>query len=341
MDGRVSRRRGAVLALALTVFTAAAYAADLKPQNRKIEIVAATDTSVTYREIVPPRVAVDEAAGLYHRKGCPAVKGHMPWIAPAAATLRGLRAHACPVPHEPEYSTRTEQRKPRDPSVISLLYLGNSLTYYNEIPRMTAEIARREAKPLRVDSVTRSGVSLEQLWKETESLKRIWQSHWDYVVVQGGGGGVGPLRNADVFNLYLKSFADQIRKSGATPLFYEVWSLKTPAEHEQASVASAKRVGMRLVPVGAAWHELIRTKRFDRLDWDGTHPNAFGAYLVACTVYSTIYGKPAHGAPYRFEQLAVSHEVYDDALREQKPAPEDARAIQDAAWRAVERAKKL
>ena len=47
----------------------------------------------------------------------------------------------------------------------------------------------------------------------------------------------------------------------------------------------------------------------------------------------------ATGAPYRFKHLAVSSEVYDDALREQNPNAEDARAIQDAAWKAVQKVK--
>lgn len=93
------------------------------------------------------------------------------------------------------------------------------------------------------------------------------------------------------------------------------------------------------MPVGSAWHELIRTGRFKRLDYDTVHPNAFGAYLVACTVYSTIYDKPAHGTPHDFRDFAVSHEVSDDALREQTIDGEDASALQDAAWRAVQRMK--
>jgi hypothetical protein len=263
----------------------------------------------------------------------------MQWLAPAAATLRGMRAHACPVPVAAEYASHTESRPPRDPKVISVLFLGNSLTYYNEIPRTTFTIAEREPRPLVVDAVTRSGVSLEQLWNDTIALKRIWQKHWDFVVVQGAGGGMGPLNKPDIFNRYLTLFADEIRKSGSTPLFYEVWHLKKPAEHEAASLAAAKRNRMRVVPVGLAWHELLRTGRFQRLDWDTVHPDALGAYLVACTVYSTIYGKPAHGTPHDFRHLAAKHEVYDDALREQTINKEDARALQDAAWRAVQRLK--
>lgn len=332
MDGRLSRCRRLVPALALVWSTATPVAA---LAAARIEIVSATDTSVTYREVIPARVAADPDTGLYHAKGCAAVKRHMQWIAPAAATLRKMRPHACATSLPVEYATKTEARVPRSGGHMAVLYLGNSLVFYNEIPRITSAIAAREPKPLRVDSVTRSGVSLEQLWNETAALKRIWQEHWDYVIVQGGGGGVGPLHRTGEFTSYLERFTKEIRKSGATPVLYMVWSLQRPAEMEKASLALAKRFDMKIAPVGIAWHELVRLKRFRRLDWDTVHPDAFGAYLVACTVYSTIYGKPAHGAPHDFAHFAVRHEVYDDALREQSINPEDARAIQDAAWWAV------
>ncbi len=298
----------------------------------RIVIVSANDTSVTYRELVPERVAIDAAAGLYHFKGCPSITRDMPWLATAAATLRGLRPH-CPSLRKPEYGTHTEPRAPRDPNVVSLLFLGNSLTYFNEIPRMTAEIGAREKRPLRVDAVTRSGVTLHQLWSDMDSLKKLWTRHWDYVVVQGGAGAAHPMHNAADFETYLARFAGEIRKSGATPLYYLVWRTENDAkEFQSASFAAAQRLKMRVIPAGVAWREVSARKR---LDQDGTHPNAFGAYLVACAVYSTIYDKPAHGAPFDFRHLAAKNETYDDGLREQTITPADARLLQDAAWKAV------
>jgi hypothetical protein len=302
----------------------------------KFEIVSASAKSFTYRELVPPRVAADAAAGLYHARRCPDVKPHMPWIAPAAATLRKLAPHSCAVRLDPELITRTEARKPRDPNVISLLFLGNSLVYFNQIPAMTQAIAAKEKRPLRVEAVTRSGITLEQLRNDTEAPRTLWIEQWDYVVVQGGAGSSNPLHNAANFHQHLALWADDIRRSGAEPLFYSTWrDAGKPGEYLAASTAAAQRAGMRIVPAGNAWYDLVARKRFQRLDWDGTHPDAFGAYLVACSVYSTIYGKPAHGAPFDFRHLASRTEQSDAALRTQIVTAGDARAIQDAAWNAV------
>ena len=223
---------------------------------------------------------------------------------------------------------------------LKVLFIGNSLTYYNEMPLMSAAISAHEARPMRVAFAVRAGASLKQLWNETDARQKIARTRWDYIIIQGGAGAAGPLKNLDDFNDYLGRFVTEARRDGAEPLFYQVWSLSAPAEHEAASIEAAKHARIRMIPAGGAWYDLTNSGRFTRLDSDGIHPNALGSYLIACTIYSTIYDRPATGAPYDFRKFASPSEAADEALRNSAITEDDARAIQDAAWRAVERAKK-
>lgn len=321
------------------LFVATSATAAIRPAQPLIEIVSGSETSVTYRERLPIRVRVDPASMLYHAPRCPAVQSRMQTFAPASATLQGYKPHSCARELEPEYATRTEKRRPRDPKEISVLFLGNSLTYFNQMPQMTHVLGNREPRPLRVESVTRSGVNLDQVWNDTEALKRLWQQRWDYVVLQGGGGGVGPLNKPDVFEKSLVRLTNEVRRSGATPLLFMTWP-RDPATAEQhiaASQAMVKRANLRVAPVGIAWIALEKSGAVRNLLWDSVHPNAFGSYLIACTVYSAIYNKPAHGLPYDFRALAMKDEFYDAALREQVIAEDQAYSIQTAAWKAVEK----
>jgi hypothetical protein len=296
-----------------------------------VEIVSASDTSVTYRELIPLRVALDPDAGLYHFKGCPSVRSGMQWVSPAAAQLKHLAPHTCASLKKDEYATSTVPRRPRDPHVVSVLFLGNSLTYFNEIPRLTAEVAKNEARPIRADQVTKSGVSLDQLWYRSEALKKLWLEHWDYVVLQERGGRA-PHDRGPLFHQYLGMFADEVRKSGAQPLLYMTWLPSDAAENERLFRAAAARAKARLVPVGMAWAELV--KDGPRLDVDGTHPNAAGAYLVACSVFAVVYGKPPPPGSLDFRRLASS-ENYDDSLRSEITGDVHGARIRAAAWRAV------
>ena len=236
-------------------------AATVVAAEEKYQILSGTADSVTYKERLRDLVAVDGPA--FHYTGCPLITRDLPWMPPAAATLQGAKPH-CPELKKPRFLTRTAKRIAHHPKVISLLYVGNSLVYHNEIPAMTAEVASREKRPLRVDSVTRSGATLDQLWNETDALKKLWLHQWDYVVIQGGAGTSGPTNNAEAFNEYLTRFADEVRKSGAQPLLYLIWRAPDPVAHNNAAIAAAKRNQMEIVPVGIAWMDLLKRGRFRR-----------------------------------------------------------------------------
>jgi hypothetical protein len=269
-----------------------------------IRILSADDSTVTYQSLEPLRVALDPDGGTYHYKGCPFIRDSMQWAAPAAAQLKQLAPHACSRLAEVEYTTHTAKRKPRDPKVLSVLFLGNSLTYWNDLPRLTQDLARGEARPIRADSVTRGGASLDQLWYGTRALEKLWVEHWDYVIVQERSGRAPHVRG-ELFHRYLGMFADEIRKSGAQPLIYMTWLPSGADANEKLFRTAATRARAKLVPAGTAWAALAKAGM--KLDEDGTHPNIAGSYLVACSVFSTIYGKPAPETPVTFNPAAAAN----------------------------------
>ena len=136
-----------------------------------------------------------------------------------------------------------------------------------------------QSRPLLVDSVTLGGASLEDLWFRTDALKRIWQSHWDYVIIQERGGRAA-MDLGERFHTYLGMFASAARMSGAKPVLFMTWY----PGNEDFFRAAARRANTLLLPVGLHWEK--------EFDLDGTHPNVAGSHLIACSVYSMIYKKP-------------------------------------------------
>lgn len=55
-----------------------------------VEVTRSVNT-VTVREEMPPEVAVDPAARVYHVAGCPSITPAMRWMRPGAAVLNGCR----------------------------------------------------------------------------------------------------------------------------------------------------------------------------------------------------------------------------------------------------------
>src|SRR5215216_2269984 len=67
---------------------------------------------------------------------------------------------------------------------LHVLFIGNSYTFVNNLPRLVAALAANEARPLQTESVTEGGATLKLHWQKGDALRAIRQGHWDYVVLQ-------------------------------------------------------------------------------------------------------------------------------------------------------------
>src|SRR5437868_1227446 len=76
-------------------------------------------------------------------------------------------------------------RRPEEP--LRVLFIGNSLTYSNDLPAMVAALAKSAGKrPLVFQSVVEGGFSLEDHWDRGDAQRAIAQGKWDVVVLQQG-----------------------------------------------------------------------------------------------------------------------------------------------------------
>src|SRR3989338_2094250 len=76
---------------------------------------------------------------------------------------------------------------------ISILFIGNSFSYYHSLPKLIAHFARASGfGTLVVDGVFRGGATLKMLWRDGKALKMLRNRTWDYVVLQERGrlGGI-------------------------------------------------------------------------------------------------------------------------------------------------------
>ena len=185
-------------------------------------------------------------------------------------------------------------------------------------------------------------------WAGLATLRR---GGWDYVVLQDQSTlGVGyfvdgkPRVSSDeVFRPYADRWTTEVRKAGATPVFYLTWARQASPEDQAALNAAyirAAGVGKaRVAPVGMAWAAVRREDpSIDLFFPDGAHPSAAGSYLAACTLYAAIFARSPVGLPRMVTGVPVN-------LQTGAPEPartavlvemeqDDARVLQDAAWRA-------
>ena len=64
---------------------------------------------------------------------------------------------------------------------LRVLFIGNSYTYYNNLPGMVAQLSGGR---IETRMVARGGSTLQQLWDFGEAPAAIREGRWDYVVLQ-------------------------------------------------------------------------------------------------------------------------------------------------------------
>lgn len=207
-----------------------------------------------------------------------------------------------------------------------ILFLGNSLTQYNDLPKMISQLAAAGGQgTLRYERHTPGGCTLEKHWNDGKALELIRSRKWDYVVLQEQSKR--PLLDTDAMLEYGEKFAAEIRKQGAKPLLYMTWASRDRPDAEQEKIAAAyvelgKRIDAQVAPAGNAWKAALAADGALALHTaDGIHPTPAGSYLAACVFYATLYGKSPAGLPGEIGKLTG----------------EQAKALQAIAWNAVQK----
>ena len=181
-----------------------------------------------------------------------------------------------------------------------VLFLGNSLTYTNELPLIVEALAKAAGDPLETSSVTFPNANLEDLWRDGAGLRELGKGGWTVVAMQQGPSSL-PENRADM-RLWAKRWAQRIRKAGARPALYMVWPDKSrlayfDAVSESYRLAAADVRGM-LFPAGEAWRAAWRRDPNAPLYGpDDFHPSAAGSYAAALSIYGMLFQRPLQGLP--------------------------------------------
>ena len=112
-----------------------------------------------------------------------------------------------------------------------ILFIGNSHTYFNDMPRSLFEpIARSAGYDVEIDSVVKGGWTLDRhldINSATgEDIERaLTGAPYDYVVLQEQS--LLPMTERERFHSSVRKFVSRIRGTGATPILYATWARKT------------------------------------------------------------------------------------------------------------------
>ena len=191
---------------------------------------------------------------------------------------------------------------------MKVLFVGNSYTYYNEMPKIFENLANRNRKEVQVFSVTKGGRRLsaysdqeDQTTKELAQL--LSQHHFDICVLQEQS--ILPLTDYSCFLSGLDCVLKMVGTHADKRLLYATWGRKAGSHTLEengwttASMAqclsrayhkAAEAVDADVSDVGLCFLDVYRNHgEIELYNPDLSHPSYEGSCLAALTHYYTLF----------------------------------------------------
>jgi hypothetical protein len=200
-----------------------------------------------------------------------------------------------------------------------VLFIGNSLTYFNDLPGTVAGLAQSVGDTIRAASVALPNFALiDHALGMSNANSVIKSQKWEFVILQQGPTTV--LVNRDTLVLATKMFDPLVRASGGRVAELMTWP--TSAEPHlfpavRASfLAAAQSVNGVFMPAGDAWRAALEVNpQLQLYSGDGYHPAPLGTYLAALVVYEKITGHDARLLPARAVVGGVQLNTPEETVR--------------------------
>lgn len=175
-----------------------------------------------------------------------------------------------------------------------MLFIGNSLTYENDLPRTVAQLAISAGlQQCYCYPIAYPNYALEDHYDNRVAVRAIQEEQWDFVVMQQGPSALASSRQHLVF--WAKVWGGMIDSAGnATPVMYGVWP-EADRLFDFPNVAASYREAADSIhglfaPAGEAWQQAwARDSTLPLYAADEFHPSTMGTYLAALTVFQRLY----------------------------------------------------
>ncbi len=203
----------------------------------------------------------------------------------------------------------------------NVLFIGNSQTFYNDLPALTSNIATSLGDVLNYEESTIPSFSLKQHLNKLETINKIKKGGWEYVILQEQSS-LPALWNSFVEENvypYIQQMKDFILEHNpcAKIILYHTWGYKLgfqtycstypnvcdyngmDNELQKRFIEMQTKFNAIISPVGPVWRNIRNSfPDIELFDLDNTHPSLKGSFTGALTFYTVIFEKDASSSTY-------------------------------------------
>jgi hypothetical protein len=189
--------------------------------------------------------------------------------------------------------------------MTKILFIGNSYTFFNDMPKIFERICIEHGKDVRADSITCGGYTLSHFVSEENEYgvnmrKMLSECGYTYAVMQEQS--IRPANQPETFISSAKKLTGIVRSYGAEPVFYETWARADGSDTlekfswtrdemqsllRQAYERAAEETGAKLVYAGERVSEAYKNGEAVICD-DKSHPTPLGSEIIAEEFYRAL-----------------------------------------------------
>lgn len=192
-----------------------------------------------------------------------------------------------------------------------VLFIGNSFTFYFNLPLVVESMAKEKGIDLDVYQSTAGGASLKDHWNGKKNLTTrsiIRKGSFSKIILQDYS--TNPVMKTDESMQYFKKFIDLINVQKSDIYLYGTWPVPmmkgrkfSGVDPIQEALKPLESRNIQIVPVGTAFR-LFKQEHpnIPLYTSDNKHPSPVGVYLAACVFLKTLTGTSPDGLYRRFDR---------------------------------------
>lgn len=175
---------------------------------------------------------------------------------------------------------------------IGILFIGNSLTYFNDLPVLVRERIQAQGKEVTVRMVAYPNYAIVDHWADGEVQQLISSQDYDYVIIQQG-----PSSQSDGRQMLIESgklYSEICEQNNAKLCYFMVWpSINNYSTFDGVIKNYTDAAAMNnaiLLPVGEVWKAYIdTTNNYEYYGPDGFHPSEKGSEVAADIIVERLF----------------------------------------------------
>lgn len=185
---------------------------------------------------------------------------------------------------------------------IKILFVGNSFTYYWNMPELVGAMAESQGIAVEVYQSTVGGSNLEQHYTEknnTVTQTMLANKKWNYVILQDYSSRT--ITDLEKFTEYTGKFISLIRDKKAKPILFMTWAYKSNPLMQESITNEYNKLGKstqtNVVPIGEIFARTRKVRPDLNLFHDNKHPSPDASYLIALCFYKALFGGSLNKIP--------------------------------------------